>query len=348
MKKTQIFAFCMLGLCSMSTQANVWQPSLGHTQIRIWPGNPPDTRPIVDPNIETAKLRGPVAGHTWMEIGKISEPTMTIYYPNGKNTGVTIVVFPGGGYRILSIDLEGTEVCEWLTSQGITCVLLKYRVPGNELYQRSDYPKSGPYPESPIALEDAERTLRLLRFQAAQWRIDPQKIGVLGFSAGGHLVAEISTEFEKNLYPAVDVADQESFRPDFAIAIYPGHLSLKAAEQDAQQGTKAYKLTYPEHPSIADKNIALNPNIHVSTQTPPTFLLQAEDDNWADIGNSLAYYIALKNAGIPVEMHLYAQGGHGFGLRQTALPITKWPQLLKTWLQTIGMIPTKLRENAED
>ena len=146
---------------------------------------------------------------------------MTVYSPTGKNTGAAVVVFPGGGYQILAIDLEGTEVCDWLTSKGITCVLLKYRVPGEGLF-----PRSGPYPESPMALEDAQRTVGLVRFHAAEWHIDPHKIGVLGFSAGGHLVAAMSTHFEKRLYPAVDAADKESCRPDFAVAIYPGHLSL--------------------------------------------------------------------------------------------------------------------------
>jgi acetyl esterase/lipase len=149
---------------------------------------------------------------------------MTVYSPKGKSTGAAVVVFPGGGYQILAIDLEGTEVCDWLTSKGITCVLLKYRAPGEGLY-----PKSGPYPDSPMALEDAQRTLGLVRFHAAEWHIDPHKIGVLGFSAGGRMVAAMSTHFEHRLYPAVDPADKESCRPDFAVAIYPGHLSLAAS-----------------------------------------------------------------------------------------------------------------------
>ena len=167
-----------------------------------------------------------------------------------------------------------------------------------------------------MALEDAQRTVGLVRFHAAEWHIDPHKIGVLGFSAGGHLVAAISTHFEQRLYPPVDAADKESCRPDFAVAIYPGHLWL------------------------ADKEFELNPDIPVtSRQTPPTFLLQAEDDHVDGVNDSLVYYIALKNAGVPVEMHLYAQGGHAFGLRRTKLPITGWPQLVETWLGTIGMIP---------
>jgi acetyl esterase/lipase len=258
---------------------------------------------------------------------------MTVYSPAGKNTGVAVVVFPGGGYQELAIDLEGTEVCDWLTPKGITCVLLKYRVT-----DVGPYPKSGPYPESPMALEDAQRTVGLVRLHAAEWHIDPRKIGVLGFSSGGHLVAAISTHFDKRLYPAVDAADKESCRPDFAVAIYPGHLSLSAAEWDANQGTRKFVIRKLEHETMADKQFGLNPDIPVTRQTPPTFLLQAEDDHVDNVNDSLAYYIALKKAGVPVEMHLYAQGGHAFGLRRTKFPITGWPQLVETWLGTIGMV----------
>jgi len=264
---------------------------------------------------------------------------MTVYSPTGKNTGAAVVVFPGGGYEDLAIDLEGTEVCDWLTSKGITCVLLKYRVPGEEMYPKSaPYPKSGPYPRSPMALEDAQRTVGLVRFHAAEWHIDPHKIGVLGFSAGGHLVAAMSTEFKTRLYAGVDAADKESCRPDFAVALYPGHLSMAAAEWDAEQGPRKSVVRHSGHPSTGPKPFALNPDIHVTSQTPPTFLVQAENDPVDDVENSLAYYAALKKTKVPVEMHLYAQGGHAFGLRRTKFPITAWPQLVETWLGTIGMI----------
>jgi acetyl esterase/lipase len=251
-----------------------------------------------------------VAGKPWIEVDKVSRPTMTVFSPTGNNTGAAVIVFPGGGYWILAIDLEGTEVCDWLTSRGITCVLLKYRVPGNKLF-----PRSGAYPKSPMALEDAQRTVGLVRLHAAEWHIDPHKIGVLGFSAGGHLVAAISTHFKRRLYPPIDAADKESCRPDFGVALYPGHMLENTS-----------------------KNVSLNPYVPVTSQTPPTFLLQAEDDPVDTVKNSLVYYAALEEAGVPVEMHLYAHGGHGFGLRPTNLPITKWPQLVETWLETIGMI----------
>jgi acetyl esterase/lipase len=296
-----------LAFVGLSAQTPVWQPSPGHTQIPIWPGKVPDAQPVAGPEYSQRVGEEPPYA---VVAGKVSRPTMTVYSPQGKNTGAAVVVFPGGGYWVLYMDLEGTEVCDWLTTKGITCVLLKYRVPGEHLS-----PRSGAYPKSPMALEDAQRTLGLVRFHAAEWRIDPHKIGVLGFSAGGHLVAAISTHFQKRLYPAVDAADKESCRPDFAVALYPGHML--------------------EHVS---KDFELNPYVPVTSKTPPTFLLQAEDDPVDPVQNSLIYYTALKQAGVPAELHLYAHGGHGFGLRRTKFPITKWPQLVETWLTTIGII----------
>lgn len=290
--------------------ASPWKPSKGHKQIEIWSGTPPDARPVQDP--EESRPGGTlVGGKPWTSVGPVSKPTITVYSPKGKNTGAAVVVFPGGGYEALAIDLSGTEICDWLTSNGITCILLKYRVPG-----RKRRPQTGPYPEvSPIALEDAQRAMGLARFHASEWHIHRHKIGVIGSSAGGHLAVAISTNFKKRLYPAVDAADKESCRPDFAIALYPGFLSFE--------------------PQV----MKLNPHIHVTADVPPTFLLQAEDDPVNRVENSLVYYIALRKAGVPVEMHLYAHGGHAFGLRSIEAPIAKWPQLVKTWLATIGMIP---------
>jgi acetyl esterase/lipase len=177
-----------------------------------------------------------------------------------------------------------------------------------------------------------------VRSNAAKWHINPHKIGVLGFSAGGHLSVAMSIHFEKRIYPPVDAADKVSCRPDFAVAIYPGHLSWSAAESDADQGDKKYPLPEQDPLSTADKDLGLNPDLHPTSQTPPTFLLQAEDDHIDSVYDSLSYYIALKKAGASAEMHLYAQGNHAFGLRPTKLPITGWPQLVETWLRTIGII----------
>lgn len=288
-----------------------WQPPSGHPQIPIWPGAAPHARTLDGPEIAATVVNAAgkeklVGGKPWIYVDKVSVPTMTIYSPQGTNSGAAVVVFPGGGYEILAIDLEGTEICDWLASKGITCALLKYRVPCQHV---------GPYRECPQALEDAQRAVGLLRSQAARWHIDPHKIGVIGFSAGGHMVAAISTQYENRLYPPVDAADNVSCRPDFAIALYPGHLAIR------------------------EKNFVLNPAIQVTSQTPPTFLLQAEDDPVDPVENSLAYYAALRKAGVPAEMHIFVKGGHAFGLRPTDSPITRWPALAETWLRTIGMIP---------
>jgi acetyl esterase/lipase len=311
------FAFSIVfALGGLSAQTAVWQPSAGHTQVAIWPGVAPDAQPGLAPeSVTTTDAKEFVAGRPWVYVSNVTRPTMTVYSPKGKNTGAAVVVFPGGGYQILAIDLEGTEVCDWLVTRGVTCVLLKYRVPDSGPAWHDDC-ECNIHPKAPTALEDAQRTVGLVRFHAAEWHIDPHKIGVLGFSAGGHIVANISTHFARRAYAPVDAADKVSCRPDFAVAIYPGHMR--------ENTTKEFDL---------------NPEIPVTDKTPPTFLLQAEDDYVDGVNQSLVYYIALKNAGVPAEMHLYAQGGHAFGLRRTEFPITGWPQLVEAWLGTIGMIP---------
>lgn len=317
MTKLFLFAICACLAASFGgtrAQAGAWRPSEGRTQVPIWPDKAPDSLPGSGPEDEMTQRENQVAGKPWFEVANVTRPTMTIYSPKEKSTGAAMVVFPGGGYRILAIDLEGTEVCDWLTSKGITCVLLKYRVPG-----------SGPHwdpkcdcrviPKTHMALQDAQRTLGLLRLHAGKWNIDPRKIGVLGFSAGGHLAAAISTHFER-AYAPVDAADKESSRPDFAVVLYPGHMSINYKEDLSK----------------------LNPYIHVTNQTPPTFLLHAQDDPINPVEYSLLYYAALKKVNVPVEMHLFAEGQHAFGLRRTKLPITNWPELVEAWLKTIGMI----------
>jgi acetyl esterase/lipase len=315
MKPFLLGACVALACVVLNAQTNVWQPSPGHTQLPIWPGAVPDAQPVPGPEAVLSNTNWVVAEKPFVFVVNVSQPTMTVYLRKGTNAGVAVVVFPGGGYNALAIDLEGTEICDWLNSKGITAVLLKYRVPTK--------PKVGPYAESPQALEDAQRTLGLVRFHAAEWHINPHKIGVIGFSAGGHMVAATSTHFDKRLYPAIDAADKVSCRPDFAIAFYPGHLS-------------------PFHPDDPDSwthenQLELNPNVRVTSNTPPTFLLQAQNDPVDDVRNSMAYSLALRNAKVPVEMHLYAEGGHGFGLRRTNFPITEWPLLVEKWLGTIGM-----------
>ncbi|MGN2253875.1 alpha/beta hydrolase [Frateuria sp. GZRe12] len=303
----------LLALAFTHAQARpaVWQPSPGHMQVPIWPGTVPDALPHPKPEAVAAD---------WAKVTNVSHPTMTMYAPKGHNTGVAVVVFPGGGYQMLAMDLEGTEICDWLTSRGITCVLLKYRVPDSGPTWKDGHRY---YPKVQTALQDAQRTLGLVRQHAAQWHVDSHKVGVMGFSAGGHLVAAVSTHFERRTYPPVDAADRLSSRPDFAIALYPGHLWAHEDE---------------DHATRDETDLKLRPDIHVTADTPPTFLLQAEDDHVDGVEQSLAYYVALQKAGVPTELHLYAQGGHAFGLRPSKLPIRHWPELVEQWLHTIGVL----------
>jgi acetyl esterase/lipase len=244
MKPSLLALFLICAFCAPGAQPSGWQPSAGHTQVPIWPGAPPHPQKVPGPELVGMTEKDHlVANRPWMYVTNVSRPTLTVYSPKGKNIGAAVIVFPGGGYRVLAMDLEGTEVCDWLTSRGMTCVLLKYRVPnagphwnrpcGCDLDTRSSMP-----------LEDAQRTISLVRSRAAEWHIDPHKIGVIGFSAGGHLVAYVSTHFDRRVYSAVDAADRQSCRPDFVVAVYPGHLF----EDDR-----------------------LNPEIHVTPETPPTF-----------------------------------------------------------------------------
>jgi len=302
----------MLATFCTGSNEGPWRPSGQHRQIAIWPEAIPDAQPVAGPERASPVKDEPVAGKPWTQVENVSRPTMTVY-PAKRNTGAAVVVFPGGGYKILAIDLEGTEVCDRLSSMGVTAILLKYRVPDSGPHWERKL-KREVVPPVLTALEDAQRTIGLLRFHAAEFGIDPHKIGVLGFSAGGHLVAVISNQFRKRLYPRVDPADDQSCRPDFAIAVYPGHL-------------------WTGHDGLK-----LNPHVHVTRKTPPTFLLQAEDDPVDSVKNSLSYFMALKEAGAPVEMHLFAHGGHAFGLRPTRQPITHWPDLVQTWLRTIDVL----------
>lgn len=313
MKLRIVILFLLLICTSAHAAPTVWKPDAGHTQIPLWPGTSPDARPMPGPEDTKSNPDALLAGKPVVSVTNVSQPTITVYAPKEKNTGAAVVVFPGGGFQILAMDLEGTEVCDWLTSRGVTCVLLKYRVPSEPYRWQCDCRPHNLALSVP-ALQDAQRALRLVRAHAAEWHIDPHRVGVLGFSAGGYLVAEVSTNFKRRVYAPIDNADKESSRPDFALAIYPGHL---ATDQDT-----------------------LNPNVPVSRETPPTFLLQAEDDYVDGVQQVLVYYAALRNADVPVEMHLYAHGGHAFGLRPTSNPITHWPALAETWMSTIGMIPS--------
>lgn len=261
-------------------------------------------------SVEITKVPDLVAGRPWTAIHDVTAPTMTIFPSKGTNTGVSMVVFPGGGFQVLAIDLEGTEICDWMTSKGITCVLLKYRVPKSADYWDKDC-NCRVVPKIPRALQDAQRTIRLVRAHAREWGLDPNKVGVIGMSAGGYLVAQTSNMFD-DAYAPVDPVDRLSNRPDFAVALYPGH--------------------------ICRFGKVMNKDFHVSKNAPPTFLLQAWDDPVDDVCNSTLYARALDDAGVSTEVHLFAKGGHAFGLRPNEHPITAWPALVENWLKEIGML----------
>jgi acetyl esterase/lipase len=212
------------------------------------------------------------------------------------------------------MDLEGTEVCDWLVAKGITCVLLKYRVPGSGEYW-ADECNCRRVPKVPMALQDAQRAIRLLREQANSLGVDPHKIGVIGFSAGGRMVADVSNK-QGLSYAAIDAADRQSGVPDFAVALYPGHL---------------WETDKP--------GLTLNPTLTIDAHCPPTMIIQAGNDPTDDVRNSLTYYLALQRAKVPVELHLYAEGGHAFGLRPSSNPVTEWPSLVERWLRTIKVLP---------
>ncbi len=290
---------------NMNAQQPAWQPASGHLALPLWPKGVPGGAANLPPEVDTTTAKDwPVAGKPVLRLGNVATPTLTLYKASAASREApAIVVFPGGGYRILAIDLEGTEVCDWLNSIGVTCVLVKYRVPD-----------TGPYPKSPAALQDAQRAVGMVRQHAAEWGIDPKRLGVLGFSAGAHLSAALSTHFDKRIYDAVDAADQLSCRPDFAFIIYPGYLAL------------------------ADQNMATNPEIRPTADTPPSFIVQAEDDP-VHVENATNYFLQLKQAKVPAELHVYAQGGHGYGLRPTELPVTTWPKSAEAWLHTIHILP---------
>ncbi len=261
--------------------------------VDVWPGKVPG---------ETAELEEKFDGNP-SKIVQIGKPVLTITRPaKDKDTGAAIVVCPGGGYRMLAYAHEGTQVSEWLASIGVTSVLLKYRVP----QRAGDDDKLLP-------LADAQRTLSLVRSRAAEWGIDPARIGILGFSAGGHLVAHAATQFEQRAYAAIDDVDKASCKPDFALMVYPGGIL------DKQDKTK------------------LAARIAVTKACPPSFLVVSTDDKGSAPG-TLVLYSALRDAGVPVELHVYATGGHGYGMRKADQPWASWPQRCEDWMRQRGLL----------
>lgn len=239
-------------------------------------------------------------------VTNVTKPTLTVYLPpKDKNTGTTMLICPGGGYHNLFWELEGEEVAAWLNSRGMTGIILKYRCP-----RRPGDVKGAP-PLGPQL--DAQRAISLVRSRAGEWGIDPQRIGIVGFSAGGHLALATATNFEKRLYDSIDAIDAVSCRPDFAVCCYSGY--LKSGDGDDIPAT-----------------------IKIPAKTPPIMLVHSSDDKVSDPENSVFMYLALKRAGIPVEMHIYGSGDHDFGVRRNDKLPSSWPQLCIKWLESHGLL----------
>ncbi len=271
--------------------------------IPIWPGAAPGEKGDIGAEHDTTDQKDGKPADGIIRLGNVSVPTITVYSPApDKANGTAIVVCPGGGYSILAYDLEGSEVCKRLNAVGVTGILLKYRVP-----VRAGLPRYAP------PLQDAQRSIGLVRQHATEWGINPNRVGILGFSAGGHLSAAASTNFDARTYPATDAADQLSCRPDFTVLIYPAYLT-----QDADK-TK------------------LAPEIKVTSQTPPTFMAMTVDDP-VHVENIFTYGLALKAAGVQFEMHAYPVGGHGYGLRASKNEVVHWPDRLDSWLAGRGLL----------
>jgi acetyl esterase/lipase len=273
------------------------------TTLDLWPGKPPGLIVADGNERDTTKPKDNlIAGKRLIRLGHVSKPTITVYKPaKDKDTGTCVIVCPGGAYNILALDLEGTEVCEWLNRQGITGVLLKYRVPA---------PKMGA--RHLPALMDAQRAVSLVRSRASEWNIDPKKIGILGFSAGGHLAAVTATGEDKRAYETIDTIDEVSSRPNFAVLIYPGYLTDAKREK-------------------------LAPELQITKNTPPMLLVHAGDDPVPPESSALMY-LALKKAGVPAELHIWAKGGHGYGLRKTDQPVTAWTERAEEWFKGRGLM----------
>lgn len=272
--------------------------------INVWPGKPPGETKELPPESDQTKPEDKlIAGRRIIKLGNVSTPQLAIYRPaKDKDTGAAVVVCPGGGHYILAYDLEGTEVAEWLNEIGVTGIVLKYRVPFRD-----------PNNRSLAAVQDGQRAMSLVRNHAGEWGLDPKRIGILGFSAGGQLAAMVSVLDEQRQYEAVDDVDKVSCRPDFAVLVYPGG------------------LTDRDPPKLRD-------DVKVTKNTPPMCFVHAFDDN-ASVLNSLLLATELKKVGVPAELHIYATGGHGYGLRHVdGQPVTDWPKPCAAWLKTTGVI----------
>jgi len=284
--------------------------------VNLWPAAAPgekgDVGPETDINKPTDKL---IAGRKIIKLANVSVPTIQVYKPApDKDTGAAVIVCPGGGYGILALDLEGSEICQWLADTGVTGVLLKYRVPARKGEPRGAAP-----------LQDAQRAIGLVRSKAAELKIDPKRIGILGFSAGGHLAAAASTNYEKRTYEPVDDADKISCRPDFSVLIYPAYLAAPKTDPSNPKA-RLYDVTQ------------LAKELVVTKDTPPAFCVMTNDDG-IGVENVYAWSLALKAQKVPCEVHTYPVGGHGYGLRPVpGQLVTEWPARCAEWMKAQGYL----------
>lgn len=292
--------FCLLTIAAIAGAGDGPSPLV----LPLWPGEAPGETGSVGEEVAKKKA----GTETVVSLTNVTRPTLSIYRPDAsQNTGVAVVVCPGGGYNNLAWDHEGEQVAKWLNGLGVTAAVLKYRVP-----RREGTPSDRPPPQ---ALADAQRAVRIVRAKAGEWGVDPRRLGMLGFSAGGHLTAWASTQFDHPSYPNVDLSDEQSPRPDFAVMLYPGGV-LKRNEA------------------------TLSDEIQVSKTTPPTFLAHSGDDR-VSAENSVMYYLALRRSGVPAELHVYATGGHGYGLRPGEKPHASWPARCEAWMRDSGILKPK-------
>ena len=241
-------------------------------------------------------------------------PKLTVYLPRSTPLGMTaVIILPGGGYRSLAMNHEGRQVANYLNSVGIAAFLLQYRL--------------GPRYHHPIELEDAQRAIRMVRSRANEWHIDPDHVGVMGFSAGGHLAATASTHFDAGQSGAADAVDRVSSRPDFSILGYP---VISLTEAWTHKGSKTNLLGDNPSPELAK---SLSADLAVTARTPPSFIFQTNADTTVPAENSVYYYLALRKAGVPAEMHIFENGPHGVGLAADDPALSEWPKLLVNWLR---------------
>lgn len=277
----------------------------------------PNSRPVA--NAETVDTVKQPDGTVWHLYNKVSHPTLTVWQPPAaRRTGTAVIVCPGGGYGQLAMTHEGTAVAAWLNSLGITAFVLKYRLPSDETMIDKTI---GP-------LQDAQRAIQLVRQRAGEWGVNPGKIGILGFSAGGHLASTAETHFMKAVIPNPAGV---SLRPDFAVLLYP---VISFDDSIGHRGSRDNLIG--KNPPVALIREYSN-ELQVTDQTPPTFLIHAEDDEAVMVVNSIEFYEALMRHHVPAEMHLYPRGGHGYGMFN---PTTKdqWPDRLRNWLAAGGWL----------